>query len=152
MFTHRARAVAVMSATVFCCACARTKLVSTCPPRTPLPTITVTSTNVEHGAVLGVIVGHVLHRAVEFARVDLEPSERSALSDIMGAFRFDSVPAGRYVLRVRRVGYDARRDSIDVPPAGVRIAVQLNEVVFDGGCLNPVTHRERSVALDARTF
>lgn len=124
-------------------ACARTRLVATCPPVTPLPAIDVRVTSGDSGAVTGQITGHVLRRVVEYARVTLEPGLRVTMADGVGRFRFDAVPAGAYVLDVRRVGYRARVDSLAVPARGVTLGVSLEEIVFHFPCVNPEMHRVR---------
>jgi|GEM_PF-2724860 len=124
-------------------ACARTRLVVTCPPVTPLPAIDMRATSGDSGAVTGQVTGHVLGRAVEHARVKLEPGMRVTMADAVGRFRFETVPAGAYVLDVRRVGYRARLDSLVVPARGFTLGVSLEELVFDVPCVNPETHRVR---------
>lgn len=66
-----------------------------------------------------------------------------AVADSVGRFRLASVPAGRYVLDVRRVRYHARRDTLVVPAHGVALDLTLDEVAFEGGCVNPETQRMR---------
>ena len=124
-------------------ACARATLVSTCPPRLPLSAITVREASADHGAVTGLVVGHVRQQVIGYARVALEPGGWLTVADSVGRFELDSVPAGTYLLDVRRVGYRARRDSVVIPARHVALRVSLEEVVFEGGCVNPETHRVR---------
>ena len=124
-------------------ACARATLVSTCPPRLPLSAIAVREARADHGAVTGLVVGHARQQVIGYARVALEPCAWLTVADSVGRFQLDSVPAGTYLLDVRRVGYRARRDSVVIPTRHVTLRVSLEEVVFEGGCVSPETHRVR---------
>ena len=47
------------------------------------------------------------------------PAVRSGVGDTLGRLRWDSLPAGRYGLLVRRLGYEILRRVIVVRPGGV---------------------------------
>jgi hypothetical protein len=53
-----------------------------------------------------------------------------------GAFRFDAVPPGRYVLSVRRVGYFRVADTLRVTPdsGAAAVAVLARDAVVLDGC------------------
>lgn len=135
------RSAALLGVLVPGLACARTKVEATCPTPTPLPAIAIDSVSSARGVLTGRVVGHVLGRPVDLARIALEPGHRQALADTLGRFRVDSVAAGTYALDVRRAGYEARRDSLAISDRGLAVVVYLEELKFDVPCVNPVVRR-----------
>jgi hypothetical protein len=59
------------------------------------------------------------------ASVVLEPGRRGGMTDTLGVVRFEGVPAGRYEVRVLKIGYRGVADSITHVPAGTDVAVVL---------------------------
>jgi hypothetical protein len=56
-------------------------------------------------------------------------------SDERGQFRFDSIPAGQYGIRVRAVGRHAVHDTIVLPlPRNEQLRVPMLEAFHDGPC------------------
>jgi hypothetical protein len=52
-----------------------------------------------------------------------------------GEFAFDSIPPGRYLLRVRRIGFAAAQDTIDITTTSritVRAVLAVEKVMLDG--------------------
>lgn len=57
---------------------------------------------------------------------------RGHVTDSAGAFRFDSVPAGRYALEVRALGYGRRVDSVELGrDAGLVLRVPVKPMPHD---------------------
>lgn len=84
-------------------------------------------------SVHGVVTDHDARTPVDGALVSLVPlaSEirppRPRITDADGRFAFDSVPGGRYLLEVGRLGYEGREDTLLVEPdTEVRLVVGLS--------------------------
>jgi outer membrane receptor protein involved in Fe transport len=73
--------------------------------------------------------------AIPSALVSLAELRSTILTGTDGAFRFTDVPAGRYTLVVRRVGYAATVQQL-VVPAITQLTIQLRETPFQ---VEPVT-------------
>ena len=66
-------------------------------------------------------------------RVIVDQLHRTTESDSAGRYRIDSVAPGRYAVRILRVGYRARIDTVIVPPRnGVVWDFALEPQVLDG--------------------
>lgn len=93
---------------------------------------------VMHAAVAGaqatsVISGRVVRAGssagIPAAEVTLAPSALRLGTESTGAFRFDNVPAGRYTLHVRRLGFAPESLGVDVPRAELTLVIiALREV------------------------
>lgn len=60
------------------------------------------------GKLEGIVRDSLSARPVAAARITILGTTRAALTDSLGRYRFDSLPAGRYDLRAARPGYRAR--------------------------------------------
>jgi hypothetical protein len=104
-----------------------------CPPVAPTHPIRLVQSSEIRGSVFGVVSSQATGEALGLALVSLLPRGALDTSDVAGAFRFDSVGAGRYMLLTRRLGYEGRRDTMSVPEgAGVRLEVTLDAEPVDG--------------------
>jgi hypothetical protein len=65
-------------------------------------------------AVRGVVRDRDTGSPLQHASVELLPGIRYATTDSSGVFAFPEVASGRYVLRTRRIGYEARHDTIAI--------------------------------------
>ncbi|MCU0626223.1 MAG: carboxypeptidase-like regulatory domain-containing protein [Gemmatimonadaceae bacterium] len=84
------------------------------------------------GSVVGRIARQHSGAAIGAATLILLPGGAETRADGAGAFRSDSVPAGRHVLVARSIGFRIRRDTLFVPDAGgLRVAVALDMVACD---------------------
>jgi hypothetical protein len=68
-------------------------------------------------------------RPIEGAEVALTDLRRTALSSSTGSFRFDSVPVGQWIVRVRRIGFAAETRSVDVETGGAPVEFRLRASV-----------------------
>jgi hypothetical protein len=82
------------------------------------------------------LIGRVVDSAgapVAGASVDLTDIRRSTTTDNMGAFRFDSVPRGQWIVRVRKIGFRQQTLTADVdpslPPLEVRLVPNVQALV-----------------------
>jgi hypothetical protein len=144
--TYRALA-ALLAASTTAAAGACTRYVyrpPDCPPKPALPAVERAVVPREAGTLVGDLRSTLDGRPVGWADVALEGTTRQTTTDSAGTFRFDTLPAGRYVLRTRRIGYAPRRvDSLTVGGAdGVRLTVPLAPQVLDG-CPGFIVVRER---------
>jgi carboxypeptidase family protein len=73
-----------------------------------------------HGTVLRDTLGH----GVRGAEVRIDPVDRTVQTNLIGEFSFSQLPAGRYAILVRAVGFEVFRDSIEVKP-GIRLDVEV---------------------------
>jgi len=62
---------------------------------------------------------------VQGAQVILEPGRYGTSADRSGAFQFEGVPRGRYLLRVLRIGFYEAMDSVTYSEFGVRVVAVL---------------------------
>lgn len=88
------------------------------------------------GGVRGRVVRWDTAAPVMGARVDLmRPPADSAYSDSRGYFHFDTLAAGRYVLRIRAIGYKSWQDTVNVvSDARPEFSIGLFPQVLDGPC------------------
>lgn len=144
--TCRALAVLLATSTAACAgACTRYVYKSPdCPPEPALPVVERAAVGRDTGALVGQLRSALDGRPVGWADVALEGTAHQTTTDSAGRFRFEALPAGRYVLRTRRIGYAPRRvDSLTVGGAdGVRVTVPLAPQVLDG-CPGFMVVRER---------
>jgi hypothetical protein len=115
-----------------------------CPPE-PAAALRVTSARAPTGpgTVAGVVVDSRAGRPVRAAvalhataataqAAHTARAPRGRMTDSAGAFRFDSVPPGRYALEVRAIGFARRADSVAVTHgAGVVLRVPVKPMPFD---------------------
>ena len=64
-------------------------------------------------------------RPLEGAEVALTDLRRSVMSSSSGAFRFDSIPRGQWIVRVRKIGYAAETRTVDVDSAALPVEFRL---------------------------
>jgi len=82
---------------------------------------------VSPGEVVGLVTDAQSGAPLPDAIVRLTPTELQARTDASGQFRLGPAPEGRYLLRVLRVGFVARADSLVLAPAsGAAVAVRLS--------------------------
>ena len=67
-------------------------------------------------------------RPLEDVEIRIGSLNRTARTSRAGAFRFDSVPAGRYELRSRRLGYEAQSRTVRVGDQGATVRFTLKVV------------------------
>ncbi|WP_104023413.1 carboxypeptidase-like regulatory domain-containing protein [Gemmatirosa kalamazoonensis] len=92
----------------------------------------------ESGVLVGTVVERGSGRPVGMASVSIASLPRRTNTDSAGRFRFDSLPSGRYVIDVRRLGY-ARlvTDTLVVERGGYRLRIELAVQAIDD-CGNAV--------------
>jgi hypothetical protein len=74
------------------------------------------------------LAGRVVDSAgapVSGASVDLTDLRRSTTTDTMGAFRFDSMSRGQWIVQVRKIGYKRQTLTADVDPSLPPLEVRL---------------------------
>ena len=79
----------------------------------------------------GTIVGVLLdpdRRPIEDAEVRIGRLDRATRTGRDGRFRFDSVPAGKYELRARRIGYAAQSRTVTLDEKGSVVSFTLKAV------------------------
>ena len=106
------------------------------------------------GVHVGAIDGHVLDQDtrewIEGAEIRVEGLDDPTFTDPEGHFRIDGIPVGRYRLLIRRIGYEARLDTISIPTnsvLAVEIALARQPVV-----LEPLRITVRSATLERNGF
>jgi len=84
--------------------------------------VTVTLTGVVHDAASGApLIGAIV-------TLGAGAEARSARSDGAGAFEFQHVPVGSYVVTTRRLGFEPARETVDVSPENHAITISLTRV------------------------
>lgn len=79
------------------------------------------------------------------AVVTVEPGHRSVLTDSTGSFSFPGLKAGRYLIRVRALGFQGVRDSVTNSAAGLEVlAVLASDPIADYECVVPVRPNQSS--------
>jgi hypothetical protein len=68
-------------------------------------------------------------RPIEGVEVALTDLRRVVLSGSTGSFRFDSVPVGQWIVRVRRIGFAAETRSVDVDTGRAPVEFRLRATV-----------------------
>lgn len=94
------------------------------------------------GTVFGTVYDSVHQAALVGAMVSVEGTQRGGLTTDKGAFRIDSIPPGKYVLRVRHelldsLGMSLFTDSLPVADAGVTpvsLAIPASETLVAASC------------------
>jgi hypothetical protein len=101
----------------------------------------------------GALSGRVLStdgEALEGADVWLEGTDFVALTDEHGEFRLNEVPAGLHLLRIARLGYAERSDSVTVTDGDLTVlSVRLSTEPIE---LEPITASVRSLVLERAGF
>ena len=72
----------------------------------------------ERGQITGRVIVRATAEPVRDATVSVEGTTVRALTDSLGVYRLRSVPAGRHVLRIQRLGFGLQRIDVVVPDAG----------------------------------
>src|SRR6266540_5014655 len=94
---------------------------SVCPPEkapTGKPVHRDPELGLDRSSASGRILRADTREPVAGARVELlAPVAKTASTDSLGGFRLDSLATGRYVLRVRSLGYRPWSDTVSVVPA-----------------------------------
>jgi uncharacterized protein (DUF2249 family) len=97
----------------------------------PLPLIAFEG--LRPGQVAGIVTDTAL-KPLQYARVLLDNGRLNSMTDDTGRFHLDSVPPGRHRLRVLRIGYVDRGDSITVDPdAAVSVVLRLRIRIYQLG-------------------
>jgi hypothetical protein len=161
MMTHRRDAAVVVVAGLLGAGCARYTWVNEldspglCPAGSPPSAGAFEQDNGEPLLVPGVIEGVVVSAGDSTPLRDVvaaayapsatagAPAAAQASSDSLGYFRMPSLPAGGYLLVTRRMGYEVRRDTVQVGEAGARVRITLPRLVFDGPCSGATVVRVR---------
>src|SRR2546421_3818906 len=89
------------------------------------------------GSVAGIVVSRGSGAAVGDAQVAISGTALRAFTDASGRFHFDDVPGTTAVLQVRRIGFRAATDTVNVGDTNVRLALdvkglELSQVVVTG--------------------
>lgn len=101
-------------------------------------------------AVWGRVVDAAGGRALGQVEVILQGTGAPALTNDRGHFRIHRVPPGVYVLRARRLGYQMRVDTLEVPDGvSLEVVVELSVEPIELEGLEVVT---RSLLLETRGF
>lgn len=87
---------------------------------------------------------------VEGADVVLQNRHAHVVTDGRGRFRFDLVRPGRYPIEVRRLGYQTRSDTLEIP-AGTSLEVTL-EISAEVTVLPGIEVVARSLVLESKGF
>lgn len=106
----------------------------------------------EHGAAVvhGQVVDAVGGAGVQGVEVRLDGTSLRAATDSDGRFLLRGVPAGRHALRLRRIGYGTRTDTLDVPPnASVEVSLTIAQEAIP---LEGIEVSVRSLLLERHGF
>lgn len=108
----------------------------------------------QRAAPQGILQGRVLDqesgRSVRAAEIALEGTGFSAVTDDRGEFRIDPVRAGVHILVTRRIGYEERSDTLEIPAGAlVDVTVELSTDPVELEGLDVVI---RSVVLERHGF
>src|SRR5262245_45199667 len=93
------------------------------------------------------VVGSILDpqgKSVAQAKVKIEingSTSAESVSDVAGAFRFDSVTPGRYRITVDAPGFQTGADDVNIPPGVVAVC----DVTLAG-----LAHQRQSIVIDAK--
>ncbi|PYO96567.1 MAG: hypothetical protein DMD60_09825 [Gemmatimonadetes bacterium] len=95
------------------------------------------SLTAQGGSVAGIVVSRGSAAPVSDAQVTVAGTAQRAFTDARGRFHFDDLSGARVVLQVRRIGFRAVTDTVDVGDANVRLALdekglELSQVVVTG--------------------
>lgn len=107
----------------------RTRLEPSCPPHadaqlSPLPG--------DSGVLRGVVHDLDTGQPVRGAYLQISPTTQTATTDSAGAFAFQLLPPGHYILTSRRLGYEVRSDTIVLgEQGGVKAQLALVPAAFD---------------------
>ncbi|HEY4219322.1 MAG TPA: carboxypeptidase-like regulatory domain-containing protein [Gemmatimonadaceae bacterium] len=77
-------------------------------------TLAAQTSAAQSGTFVGVVTGDTLGHPVASAEVSLPELNRTTLANAQGEFRFGDVPAGRYAVVVRAIGFQLLTDSISI--------------------------------------
>lgn len=115
-----------------------------------LPGSSVAAQEVLPGRVVGRVVDHDRGNPVEGAELRIRGTGLSGVSDRLGRFEFESVPAGAVVLEVTHLSYRVRTDSLRVlSEETLEVTVILSP---DPLLLDPLVVSVRSKVLEASGF
>ena len=80
-------------------------------------------TNVEPRSLLGVALDSVTKNRLVGVVFYFEELRTGAYTDSLGVARFRDLPLGRHRIVIRRIGYEQRRDTIQISPVSGTVAV-----------------------------
>jgi hypothetical protein len=80
-------------------------------------------TNVEPRSFLGVALDSVTKNRLIGVAFYFEELRTGAYTDSLGVARFRDLPAGRHRIVIRRIGYEQRRDTIQVSPLSGTVGI-----------------------------
>lgn len=106
-----------------------------CPTPPPSRSAIAWQRSVPSGVIAGQVVRVDSLRRVDEALVELLGSDQELARRSGGAFRFDSLPAGHYTLRIRRLGYEPIERTLDITRdsgATVLVALEQRGTTLDG--------------------
>ncbi len=86
------------------------------------------------GAIIGTVARDTLGHGIGDAEVSLPALGRGTRTNYLGEFRFDHIPAGRYAIIIRRVGFAPFSDSVSVkdgPPVDAEFVLTPSVVQLD---------------------
>ena len=79
--------------------------------------------NIEPNSFVGLVLDSTTKRPVQGVSVTFPLLRLGAYSDSLGIVRFRDLPEGLHGLRVRRIGYEARSDSVQISRLSGAVAV-----------------------------
>lgn len=83
-------------------------------------------------AMAGEVTNRDTGRPLYYASVTLQPGDRRATTDSLGAFRISPTPEGRYTVRIRAIGFAEYSDTLTVSSAaGLRLHIPLVPQYFE---------------------
>jgi hypothetical protein len=71
------------------------------------------------GAIVGKVFVDTVYKPLDGVEVSLPTLQRTVVTDARGAFRFEGLPAGRYAIRARKIGFAVYEGAVDVDTAKV---------------------------------
>src|SRR4051794_26107474 len=76
--------------------------------------ITAGSACAQRPSFFGTVARDTLDHMIGGAEIRIPALDRATISNYMGQFRFSNLPAGKYLVAIRYVGYTQLTDSIEI--------------------------------------
>jgi len=84
------------------------------------------------GTIRGTIISSDDNTPVKEARVELLPAKTIKRSNAQGKFEFTGLEYGKYILRVSKIGFRPKSDTILLQKEVLELSIVLNSIVFQG--------------------
>ena len=99
---------------------------------------------IQNSTLTGVVIDKETNDPISYAYLFLEGLNRGQTTHSDGTFAFKNIPGGTYTIKMQRVGYQTRTQTIEVPENDtLKITLSMSTTILNNEGIEVVGHRHR---------